>query len=1436
MKRYIFITCIFLILPALLIAGVLNDSNVNLPGVYGGSSAWGDFDKDGDMDLLITGEIMGSSGPVRIAYLYRNDDGVFIKVDEFEGVYFGDVAWGDYDNDGDLDFVLTGLNNYDKEVLYVYKNKYPIVGFEKDESQTDLIPVRYSNVAWGDYNNDGLLDLVVIGMNSYGEAITTLYKNTKPGIKNILKQDRTQSLLNVCKGDVVWIDYDKDGDSDLLISGVDGSGLKSAKIFKNDPLGVFTVDKSNTNNLPKLSSCYFVIGDIDADGDPDVLATGWKDGPDGYSRWNAETILLINEPTGVLSEHTLNITNIVGPVAFGDYDNDGDLDFAITGRDEYDNLYGYIYKNDGNNVFSEDKNQNIPKLWNGFISWIDYDLDGDIDLCINGIDDNENRLLKIYSNTEISNSAPSAPSVLNKPVITNDGVLFSWGTGTDDTTPNNLLTYNIRVGSSPGKGDIVSAEIPSGRGNAGAKNNFRLNKQLSKQTYYWAVQTVDVQNKKSEFSQEEQFKVEVFVNSNQIIPDFQQVTQAWADYDNDGDLDMVMAGKDANESIRSILFVNINNTIEENRDIILDGFRYGSFAWGDYNNDGFLDLAFAGNSVRSVKTAGIYDNISGNNLVGSASSSEIIKVDRASLDWGDYDNDGDLDLVIMGNSGTQFITKIYKNENGVISEDKNINLAGYGNGKLFWLDYDNDGDLDLLITGENNPGDNEFVIYNNVSPGVFLKVSDTGIPAFSASTMAYGDYDSDGDFDLVITGMTSSGIEIKVFKNENGSFTEANILPTNATGVIGGAIAFGDYDNDGDLDLIVAGFDGSEQIIKSYNYNNGTYTEEDFKVLEKNGLSFCSLKLVDYDGDGDLDLIAAGQSQATKKAFSSFYDNVEGILHPNNPPDPPAILNSSVNGSSVTLTWSKSSDTDIDPTPSDALTYILRVGTTPGGNDIVSGVYPVMFGKIASARKYIINNLKSKIYYWSVKAIDNGFKQSEWAAEESFRIDTEKPEILNVSITPSAVGISKATVVVNFRENFEMDLTKSPVVKAKMADGLEVNVDQISYDGKTWIGELDIKPDYASGTATISVEDAYDSQGNKMDPVYSAISFLVDTELPTVKPIEPVENQTGVSITTVLKVEFSEEMDPGSINQSVFKLFKDSEEIPGIISALENRRITFSPSDRLESETVYRAVILASVKDKVGNSMGSDYSWTFKTAKIVSAMDGGLLTNEDKTVKVYFSPNSLKSDQEIAINPVLSGISDISSEVKYTGIGIRLGPVDTDIELKKPAVLTLVYDESKLPSGIDINKLTIYRLPLGGIPERIGGSINVQAKKIQVSINVLGTYAIFEDKTVPSVGKGISEITFSPRIFTPKGGGALPSKTMINFKLASPMVITIDIYNSAGRFITRLIEKRSLNQGAQSFEWDGKDGNGNLCPSGLYIVKIHGGNITKIKTVGILNK
>jgi len=1435
MKRNIFIACILFVFSVLLTAGTLNESGASLPGVYAGSSDWGDFDKDGDVDLLLTGEIIDTSGPLRIAWLYRNDSGTLTKVDEFEGVYFGDAAWCDYDNDSDLDFVLTGLDNSDEELLAVYENEYPLGSFRKDDSQTELVPVKYSRVAWGDYNNDGMQDLVVTGMNGFGEASTIIYKNEKPGVKNVFTPDRTQSLLNVCKGDITWIDYDSDGDRDLIISGLDVSGFKAAKIFKNDPLGILTEDKTISANLPKLSFCNFAVGDIDDDGDPDVLVTGWKDGADGYSRWNAETMLLENEPTGVLKEHSLNITNIVGPVAFADYDNDGDLDFAISGRDEFNTLYGYIYKNDGSKVFSEDMTQTIAKLRDGFLSWADYDSDGDIDLCMGGINASESRTTVIYDNTETNNLAPTAPAVLGTPVVTNNGVLFSWESGADDTTPENLLTYNLRIGTSPGKGDVLSAEIPLMQGNAGVHQSFLLNKSLTKQTYYWSVQTVDVQNKKSSFSQEQQFTVEVFVSSNQVIPDFQQVTQEWGDYDNDGDPDMVMAGKDANESMRSILFSNTETSITENRNVILYGFRYGDFAWGDYTNDGFLDLAYAGNSVRTEKISGVYDNSAGTGFYHSTNSSVLAQVERASLDWGDYDNDGDLDLVMMGNSGTEFITKVYQNTNGVLSAAPGVYLAGYGNGKVLWLDYDSDGDLDILITGENNAGNNAFTIYRNISFGTFEKVETTGIADFFSSSMAYGDYDSDGDFDIVITGNTSSGIDIKVYKNDNGTFSEADVLPATAEGVMGGSVIFGDYDNDGDLDLVTAGFNGTSGILKTYKNNNGVYSEDDFKVLENNGLSFCDVKLVDYDGDGDLDLVAAGQHQTSLKAISIFYDNVEGILHPNSPPDPPSLDSSSVDGNTATLSWNKGNDTDIDPTPSDALTYVLRVGTSPGAGDIVTGAYSYGFGRIGSEKQYILRNLESGIYYWSVKALDNGYAASSWAVEETFRIDTEKPEILSASVNPSAVGISKATVVINFKENFEMDLLQSPDVKAKLSDGSEVSVSEVSYDGKTWIGELVIESSYSSGSATISVANVYDSQGNKMDPVAEAAGFTIDTELPTVTPILPVEDQLGVSITTVLKARFSEEMNPSSLSQEVFKLFRETEEISGDVS-FSGDSIRFTPSERLESETVYRAVILASVEDAVGNSMASDFSWTFKTASTVIAVDGGLLENEDGTVKIYFSPNSLSVDREVAINPPERVIADISTEVTYAGTGVRLGPSDTDVMLNKPAVLTLSYNESSLPPGTNVNRLTIYHLPLVGTPERIGGSVNTQSKKVQTSIEVLGTYGLFDDQTTPSDGKRIGDVSFSPRVFTPKGGGALPAKTMINFKLASSMTITIDVYNSTGRFVTRLIEKRALNQGAQSFEWDGRDGNGNLCPSGLYIVKIHGEGVTEIKTVGVLNK
>ncbi len=91
-------------------------TTIALTGVSSGSVAWGDYDNDGDLDILLTGkkgeDFLGN--PLHISKIYRNNgDNTFSQIASLSGVQRSSVAWGDYDNDGDLDILLTGyLNNF----------------------------------------------------------------------------------------------------------------------------------------------------------------------------------------------------------------------------------------------------------------------------------------------------------------------------------------------------------------------------------------------------------------------------------------------------------------------------------------------------------------------------------------------------------------------------------------------------------------------------------------------------------------------------------------------------------------------------------------------------------------------------------------------------------------------------------------------------------------------------------------------------------------------------------------------------------------------------------------------------------------------------------------------------------------------------------------------------------------------------------------------------------------------------------------------------------------------------------------------------------------------------------------------------------------------------------------------------------------------------
>ncbi len=97
------------VLPSQPLAQTFTDTNISFDGVVGATAAWGDYDNDGDLDVIVTGDTTETSSG-RIAHLYQNQNGAFVVVETgIIGVEAGSVDWGDYDNDGDLDLLVTGL-------------------------------------------------------------------------------------------------------------------------------------------------------------------------------------------------------------------------------------------------------------------------------------------------------------------------------------------------------------------------------------------------------------------------------------------------------------------------------------------------------------------------------------------------------------------------------------------------------------------------------------------------------------------------------------------------------------------------------------------------------------------------------------------------------------------------------------------------------------------------------------------------------------------------------------------------------------------------------------------------------------------------------------------------------------------------------------------------------------------------------------------------------------------------------------------------------------------------------------------------------------------------------------------------------------------------------------------------------------------------------
>jgi hypothetical protein len=446
------------------VAGQFIARTTTLPRLWGRALIPGDFDNDGDYDILVTG--IGPEPTEWTQYsnttqLYENRGGfTFVLKQSFYGLTNSTAVWIDLEKDGDLDLIVTGVDDTRDDVpmineTYVYENNG---GNFSLLPNTGIGGCGQCFIEPGDSNGDGNLDLLMTGLGPNDFSKTSLYINN--GNKTF-HEDTSIPILDMTNGDNHWGDFDNDGDLDILICG-----------------GVWEPD------------------------DTDGVFTG----------------VFENTPTGFIERRDIHLHQFgnayfAGIIGWADFDNDGFLDIAVSGLDNM-----YIYRNNQHGNFELLTGSLFENVANGSIDFGDYDNDGDIDIAylgqsrVNPFDP----VAGIYKNMlydapATSNTKPLPPASLSlsESAFFRNEVTLHWGQGSDTQTPAAGLGYNFYVRSATKK--FTTPPVDHTTGFLRTDNPVSANSTVARiavddeGTLYWGVQSVDGGSLGSLFTAEKSF-------------------------------------------------------------------------------------------------------------------------------------------------------------------------------------------------------------------------------------------------------------------------------------------------------------------------------------------------------------------------------------------------------------------------------------------------------------------------------------------------------------------------------------------------------------------------------------------------------------------------------------------------------------------------------------------------------------------------------------------------------------------------------------------------------------------------------------------------------------------------------------------------------------------------------------------------------------------
>ncbi len=370
---------------------------------------------------------------------------------------------------------------------------------------------------------------------------------------------------------------------------------------------------------------------------------------------------------------------------------------------------------------------------------------------------------------------------------------------------------------------------------------------------------------------------------------------AWGDYNGDGwdDLYITRGVESTGATATNLFFLNQSGTLTSeamNGLTTLDDFS-GSATWGDYNNDGYLDLYVAVVAPMSGLNNNLFMNDGAGAFVDKTGSADVGDIandaeDSGYTGWGDYNNDGWLDMFVdNGKVFLQYplkeVNSFYENNEGVFTKKDASEIGDivstddayktYRSG-FTWCDYNNDGFLDIF--NGSGYGSNNRMWKNDHGNG-FVNTFDFSQDLSSTRGISAGDFDNDGDFDFYLTSIIDGDRGVN-FLYENRSTPTLDSLyswPAEKGAIVtnifwSNSSIWMDFDNDGDLDLLVSNWGEPDSGDVSHYYENSGYPDFNFTTQASaidtmnpyngtqkgagRGIAAC-----DVDHDGDMDLAAA---------------------------------------------------------------------------------------------------------------------------------------------------------------------------------------------------------------------------------------------------------------------------------------------------------------------------------------------------------------------------------------------------------------------------------------------------------------------------------------------------------------------------------------------------------------------------------------------------